>query len=199
MTGGDRTKDKPHSRAPLHWSSWDHVEIQLGIGETPDPWEIEFLLFSQNMMPPYLTRRYIADMVHGRKRDAQRPKRPDFILEIERWRKAEEFTKAIRALWRRHDTLAKACVAYAETHGIEISSIARKYWAAVEVCKRNRAEWRGHFNDLPRGQQLILFKQFLRDGTFWDMAIDVASMFHYRESSRERSRGFSRSPYVRNK
>jgi hypothetical protein len=181
VTGRERIKDKPTFRELNR--SWNHVEVQLDIGETPDPKEIEYLLLKGEPLPPFpLTRRYLADMVLGRKKAAQRPTRPEFILEIERWRKAEDFTKLMRRFKRKVGSFEKAFAAYAKQHDSKVPSISRKYWAAVKVCKRNRAEWRENYKktaqllgDTPLG----VFKRAVRTGNFWDMVIVSMSMSRY--------------------
>jgi hypothetical protein len=54
--------------------------------------------------------------------------------------KAEEFTKVIRRLKRKVGSFEKAFAAYAKQQDSKADTVERKYWTAVEVCKRGRAE-----------------------------------------------------------
>ncbi|MGC2320458.1 MAG: hypothetical protein WA615_28825 [Bradyrhizobium sp.] len=139
MSGNQRIKASQPSLADLLYSDWRVIVALIAAGGTPDVRRIAALLRKGEPVPPEV-QTYLADLL-TRKRQAKRPKQPQFQIESERQRKAFAFIKEIKAIQSANKCkLAAAYAIFSKTHRAAPASVKRRYLAATKTINQLHAE-----------------------------------------------------------
>jgi hypothetical protein len=136
---------------------------------------LEDMLFKPLPVIPASVQHHIANLIEGKMRQVGRPKVHPIRVESEQHRRAETLIREVRRLkGQLAGSNVKAFARYCELHGGKPSSIERRYWDALTLCRKRRREIAGYVR---RAAQLLgehpigMAKRMLRQKNSLDSAI----------------------------
>jgi hypothetical protein len=127
------------------------LQVRLELKEKVSPPVDQFLnaledmLFKSLPIIPASVQRHIANLIEGKMGQVGRPKLHPIRAQSEQHRRAEKLIREVRRLKGQFaGSNVKAFARYCELYGGKPSSIERRYWDALTLCRKRRQEIAGY-------------------------------------------------------
>lgn len=157
------------------------LQVRLDLKEKVSPPVEQFLDALQDMLfkplpvIPASVQHHIANLIEGKMVQVGRPKLHPIRVQSEQHRRAEKLIREVRRLKGQFaGSNVKAFARYCELHGGNPTSIERRYWDALTLCRKRRREIFGYVRQAAQllGEHPIgMAKRMLRQKISPDFAI----------------------------